>query len=59
MAVFNALETPHDTHAEVIDRLHRDGARLFLVCSRFCLVEVRPFWAHGADLTPFQVLFGE
>ncbi|KAK7457839.1 hypothetical protein VKT23_010183 [Stygiomarasmius scandens] len=31
MAVFNALETPHDTHAEVIDRLHRDGARLFLV----------------------------
>ncbi|THU96984.1 hypothetical protein K435DRAFT_79281 [Dendrothele bispora CBS 962.96] len=31
MAIFNALETPHDTHAEVFERLHRDGARLFLV----------------------------
>ncbi|KAF5343531.1 hypothetical protein D9758_012970 [Tetrapyrgos nigripes] len=31
VAVLNAFEAPHHTHAEVFKSLHRDGARLFLV----------------------------
>ncbi|KAJ3824756.1 hypothetical protein F5880DRAFT_1611714 [Lentinula raphanica] len=30
LALFNAFERPHKTHADVLDALHRDGARLFL-----------------------------
>ncbi|KAJ3983781.1 hypothetical protein F5890DRAFT_1520879 [Lentinula detonsa] len=39
LALFNAFERPHKTHADVLDALHRDGARLFLVIMRlFCLI---------------------
>ncbi|KAJ3729511.1 hypothetical protein C8R42DRAFT_652186 [Lentinula raphanica] len=39
LALFNAFERPHKTHADVLDALHRDGARLFLVIMRLvCLV---------------------
>lgn len=31
LAVFNAFERPHKTHADILDSLHRDGAKLFLV----------------------------
>ncbi|GAW04180.1 hypothetical protein LENED_005955 [Lentinula edodes] len=30
VAFFNAFETPHKTHADVLDTLHRDGARSFI-----------------------------
>ncbi|KAJ3921965.1 hypothetical protein F5877DRAFT_75721 [Lentinula edodes] len=30
VAFFNAFETPHKTHADVLDTLHRDGARSFV-----------------------------
>ncbi|KAJ3992261.1 hypothetical protein F5050DRAFT_1789734 [Lentinula boryana] len=39
LALFNAFERPHKTHADVLDALHRDGARLFLVIMRLiCLI---------------------
>ncbi|KAJ3815073.1 hypothetical protein F5876DRAFT_72330 [Lentinula aff. lateritia] len=31
VAFFNAFERPHKTHADVLDTLHRDGARSFVV----------------------------
>ncbi|KAJ4491704.1 hypothetical protein C8R41DRAFT_766208 [Lentinula lateritia] len=31
LAVFNALERPYKTHGDVLDSLHNDGAKLFLV----------------------------
>ncbi|KAJ3781596.1 hypothetical protein GGU11DRAFT_812308 [Lentinula aff. detonsa] len=41
LALFNAFERPHKTHADVLDALHRDGARLFLavfLMRLFCLI---------------------
>ncbi|KAJ4482592.1 hypothetical protein J3R30DRAFT_3403115 [Lentinula aciculospora] len=38
LALFNAFERPHRTHADVIDALHRDGARLFFQCPQIEIV---------------------
>ncbi|KAF9019717.1 hypothetical protein BDP27DRAFT_1354894, partial [Rhodocollybia butyracea] len=38
LALYNAFERPHRTHADIIDSLHSDGARLFIVLLRLLTV---------------------
>ncbi|KAJ3812137.1 hypothetical protein F5876DRAFT_75156 [Lentinula aff. lateritia] len=38
LTVFNALERPYKTHGDVLDSLHNDGAKLFLVITVLRLI---------------------